>query len=95
LAEIIGEALNLGVNTKGVEQEYKEMINRFGSEFKILVEVSEAELRAGAKPVVAEGILRMRQGKVKIEPGYDGEYGKIKIFGDGEQEEFSKQKTLF
>jgi len=46
-------------------------------------------------PEIAEGIIRVREGKVFIEPGYDGVYGKIRIFSKGEQKTLSKQGTLF
>jgi len=46
-------------------------------------------------PEIAEGIVRVREGKVFIEPGYDGVYGKIRIFSRGEQKTVSRQKTLF
>ncbi len=95
LPEIIADALDVGTGTKTVEREYKEMINRFGSELKILTEVPQPELTAGINPAIAEGVLRVRAGQVKIEPGYDGEYGKIKIFISGEQGGFDKQKSLF
>jgi PHP family Zn ribbon phosphoesterase len=39
--------------------------------------------------------MRVREGKLKIEPGYDGEYGKVKIFDEKERESFSKQSSLF
>ncbi len=94
LEEIVGEALDLGVGTKGVEKEYKELINKFGSEFKILLEVSLAELEHSSSPGLAEAIKRVREGKVKIEPGYDGEYGKVKIFEESERKNLSKQASL-
>src|SRR5262249_41211714 len=39
--------------------------------------------RAGSS-LLAEGIVRLRGGRVKREPGYDGEYGVIRLFEDGE-----------
>jgi len=85
LQEIIAEAMGRGVNTKGVQSEYMAAVQKFGSEFKILLDVSEDELRKGLEPKIAEGIIRVRQGKVSIAPGFDGEFGKIKLFSKNEE----------
>jgi PHP family Zn ribbon phosphoesterase len=37
----------------------------------------------------------MREGKVNIVPGFDGEFGKIKIFEEVERKEIKGQTTLF
>ena len=95
LEEIIAEAFGVGENTKQVKKEYEKLIKTFGNELKILMEINEKELKQIADPRVAEGVKRVREGKVKIRPGYDGEYGEIKIFNDDEREELKAQGSLF
>ena len=81
--------------TKQVSEEYRNLIKKFGNEFAVLLEASWEDLKAATLPEIAEGIMRVREGKVYIEPGYDGVYGKIRIFSPGEERILSKQKTLF
>jgi len=95
LAEIIADALAVASETKQVKQEYGNLIEKFSSEFNVLLEVPESELKTATLPEIAEGIIRVREGKVFKEPGYDGVYGKIRIFSPGEQKTVSRQKTLF
>lgn len=86
LQEIIAEARGKGVASKGVQSKYQAAVQKFGSEFKILLDVSEKDLLAGLEPKTAQGIIAVRQGKVNIAPGYDGEFGTIKIFGKNEEQ---------
>ncbi len=59
------------------------------------MDLPKEELLKAAKTEVAEAIIRVREGKVKIDPGYDGEYGKIQIYDDAERQGFTKQNALF
>lgn len=93
LAEIIGEALGLGKLTKTVDTEYRALIQKFESEFNMLLNVPIADLKT-ANPAVAEGIKRVREGALHILPGYDGTYGVVEIFSDDERKSVG-QSSLF
>jgi len=93
LREIIAEAIGIGPQTKGADKQYQILIQKFSNEFNILLDVPFEELSKFTLPRIAEGIKRVRSGKLIIEPGYDGEFGKVKIFQEEEKEE--KQDKLF
>ncbi len=82
LEELIAEALGMGVGTQAVEREYHQLVYKCGTELAVLLRASEEELRQATTTRIAEGILRMREGRISVEPGYDGEYGKVKIFDE-------------
>lgn len=95
LDQIIAEARGVGVGSKAVQEEYLDLVQRVGPELEILADLSEELLRRNLSAKIAEGILRVRQRQVKIDPGYDGEYGQVHIFGKGEEPVAEKQLTLF
>jgi PHP family Zn ribbon phosphoesterase len=100
LNEVIAEAIGVSVLSKEVSKHYNNLIKNLGSELKILLESTEKEIGEKSLPEIAEGVIRMREGKVFIEPGYDGVYGKIKIFSGknnlgGDKKNNLSQKTLF
>jgi uncharacterized protein (TIGR00375 family) len=94
LAEIIAEALDQGKNTNGVVREYDNLIAKGGSEFEILLNLDYKELAKITLPEIVEGIKRVREGKLIVEPGYDGVYGTVSIFSDKERKGFEQKKLL-
>ncbi len=94
LPEVLGEILGLGPNTKGVQNLYGRVINKFGSEFNIFLNTPTEELNQ-LSPVFGEAIKRIRDNKVIKQPGYDGEFGVIHVFEDGELDKLASQIYLF
>jgi PHP family Zn ribbon phosphoesterase len=94
LSEIIAETLKVGVNSKAVEAEYFKLLKSLGNEFRILMDASISDIESAGSPVLSEAISRMRSGNVYIEPGFDGRYGKIKIFEEVERREIKGQQTM-
>jgi uncharacterized protein (TIGR00375 family) len=96
LEEVIAGVLGVRVGTKTVEAEYERLIEKGGSEFRILLDATPDELASFVPPNILDGIVRMRQGKVSIIPGHDGVYGKINLFPERKGGEESKdQLSLF
>jgi uncharacterized protein (TIGR00375 family) len=94
LQEIIADAFGMGKASKTVQEEYKKMVINLGNEFEILLDKSKEEIESVTPPLIAEGIIRVREEKVKIHPGYDGEFGKIKIFSLEEKEGIKKGNSI-
>lgn len=95
LQEIIAETMKIGVNSKAVNKEYFGLLEKLGSEFTILMDSRLDEIERMGSPLLREAIGRMRSGNVYIAPGFDGEYGKIKIFEEVERKEIKGQTMLF
>jgi len=91
LEEIIAQALGQGRDTKGVRDEYLKLVSRFGSEFRVLLDLPEEELSPGTPPKILSAIRKVRAGELQIRPGYDGVYGEIRIPLD----EGPKELSLF
>jgi len=85
LDKIIAEAFNVkNRNSVAVQKEYQSLINRFGPELYILLELDldKADLEIDGRIII--GIKRVRSGELIIKPGFDGQYGEVKIFSDND-----------
>ena len=82
LTELLAEICGAGPATKKVMAAYRMLIERFGSEFAILLQADITDLDR-ALPLLGEAVHRMRSGEVARTPGYDGVYGVIRVFPGG------------
>lgn len=90
LSEIISRFMGKAIATKTVWSEYNRLLGHFGNEMEILMKAPKEELSKFTQPKIADAILAIRSGKVKMQPGYDGEYG-YPVFSDKEKKEQKKQ----
>jgi len=96
LNEVIAEALGKTPECQGVWDLYFRFIREFGDEHTILTDVPVADLARVSPERVPEAVDRMRKGQVSISPGHDGEYGRVRLFGEGPApESCPSQMSLF
>jgi len=96
LEKIIAEALGQSTGTQKVRNEYDKLVMNLDTELKILTKTPIDLIKQYSGEKIADGVNRVRQGKLSIKPGYDNTYGVIKIWDGSEAEENSEdQLTLF
>ncbi len=77
LQQLIAENVGRGVNTKGVRAEYLRLVCEFGSELALLVHAPVGDVALAAGERIAQAVDNVRRGRVGLEPGYDGVYGRV------------------
>lgn len=82
LAEIISEAVGVGPSSKKVAGIYDRLIETFGTEFAILLDRPPDEIDRAGFPEIARAIAAMREGRARVTPGFDGEYGRVELLAE-------------
>ena len=96
LEEIITQVLHQSSLGKEGEMFYNKLIDSFGNEMNILLKSEIKEIEKTTLPEIAQGIERVRKGEVFIQPGFDGQFGKISLWQSEEKEKKENfQSTLF
>jgi uncharacterized protein (TIGR00375 family) len=91
LSEIITAVLGVSYpGAKAVWSVYNPLIAKFGDEYTVLMDAPLKEMAEIVEPRIAEAIVRVREEKVKVIPGYDGVYGQLAIFE--EKQDLTPQK---
>ncbi|MCR5813769.1 MAG: UvrD-helicase domain-containing protein [Desulfovibrio sp.] len=94
LQEMIAEILNVGPTSRKVQTEYGRMLASLGSELDILLQVPLTDLSSYSQDL-AIACGRLRQGQVQLKAGYDGEFGRVRIFTDEEQAQRGRKKSIY
>ncbi len=69
--------MGVGPNSVKVQRAYQAALSALGPELSILRQVPPEDIEQAAGPLVAESIRRCAR-FVEMQPGYDGEYGKVR-----------------
>jgi len=75
LSECVAGFLKAGIATKKVWGEYDKLIKSFNNENNILLNVPFEDLKRVVDEKLAEIIIKNREQKIEVQPGYDGVYG--------------------
>ena len=95
LKEILSEIEGVSPDSIKVDQQYKQLIHKAGSEFNILLNFDIDLVKKISGELLCEAVRRMRNREVYIQEGFDGEFGMIKVFKDGETRSFKHSASLF
>jgi len=95
LKNLIAEIKGISPGSKGVHRDYKHLLKKGGAELSLLLELPYERIADIADEILAEGIRRLRSGKVHIEEGYDGKFGHVRVFQKGEIQSISSQISFF
>ncbi len=95
LCDILSEIFRVGPATQKVRRWYQQALSKLGSEFEILHLKAVEDIDRAGIPLLGEAVKRMRAGRIEIAPGFDGEFGRIRIFADHERDRLMGQHSLF
>jgi len=94
LSEVIASVLGASSPfTQKVWGIYNELIEKFGNEYTVVMDASKQALTKVVDEKVAEAIIRVREGRAKVIPGYDGVYGKLIIFEENSDDEPAPERV--
>ena len=78
LSEIIATVLGTdSPSTQAVWKNYNLLVEKFGDEYTVLIDTPMEALVKVVDAPIAEAIVKVRNGAVKVTPGYDGVYGQL------------------
>ena len=88
LSEIIATVLDAGSpSTQAVWKIYNSLVAKFGDEYTVLINASRAALAEVVDASIADAVVRVREGSVRVVPGFDGVYGRLDLDVGGFAEE--------
>lgn len=87
LLEIVAESVGTMVGSEKVKIMFDNVCDKFGSELEVLLKTPISDISSSFGKKLGEGVEKVRKGDIAISPGFDGEYGRVKIWvGNGSEQ---------
>ncbi len=84
LHQVLAEIQRVGAKSRAVEASTAALVAALGSEVDILTRVPVTDVVKVGGELLGEAVARLRRGEVHRSPGFDGEYGVVRLFEPGE-----------
>lgn len=95
LSEIIATTIGSeSPSSPRVWHHYNMLIDKFQNEYSVLLDASREAIAKVADDRIADAIIGVREGSVKVTPGYDGVYGRIDLLAKDETKKLEKRVGL-
>lgn len=95
LNEVIAESLEVPATSVKVKPIFDLLTDKFESEFEVLLKAPIDEIVKVGGEDLARAIEKVRSGNIFISPGFDGQFGVVKIEKDKQQGEKTEQEVMF
>ncbi len=92
LLDILSEIYNRGPATVTVKKQYDRILRKLGPEYQVLEIFPLEYIHEAGIPFLPEAVQKIRSRDIQISPGFDGEFGKIRLFGPEERKEMDQRK---
>lgn len=92
LVPLLEILMEVSSGSAAASHQYEKLITNLGTEFDILLKKSYEEIERVGGEKLKEAIKIVRERKVFVDPGYDGVFGKVKIFHQQTKNETTSQE---
>jgi len=93
LLEIVAEGMGSTVASQKSKDLFVKLCHNLGSELEVLLRSPLEAIEKVSSKKIADGVRKVREGNIVIDPGFDGEFGKVTIWNEEEEKTIAKESN--